>query len=121
MTKEQEKAIEKLRETQDSYLKDELDTSIEVVLNLLQQLEREKQAHIRIEQTYKKEYLDAKAEIEKKDKIIDEMSKQIHILCIQNIRFIRKWWENNICKNKACDENIMCEDCIKQYFERKAE
>ena len=61
------------------------------------------------------------AEIEKKDKIIYKMEEHIHMLCIQDIKFIRKWWENNICKNKACDENVMCEDCIKQYFERKVE
>lgn len=41
MTKEQEKSIEILKETQDSYLKDELDLAIEEVLNLIQQLQEE--------------------------------------------------------------------------------
>ena len=40
MNKEELKAIEKLKETQDSYLKDELDYAIEIVLNLIQKQEK---------------------------------------------------------------------------------
>ena len=55
------------------------------------------------------------AEIEKKDKIIDEMATYIATLDI----------EEDICektKNEHCDKMNFgeCEDCIKQYFERKA-
>ena len=40
MNKEELKAIEKLKETQDSYLKDELDYAIDTVLNLIQKQEK---------------------------------------------------------------------------------
>lgn len=55
-------------------------------------------------------------ENEKKDKIIDEMATYIATLDI----------EEDICektKNEHCDKMNFgeCEDCIKQYFERKVE
>lgn len=55
-------------------------------------------------------------ESEKKDKIIDEMATYIVTLDI----------EEDICektKNEHCDKMNFgeCEDCIKQYFERKVE
>lgn len=55
-------------------------------------------------------------EIENKDKIIDEMATYIVTLDI----------EEDICKktkNEHCDKMNFgeCEDCIKQYFERKVE
>ena len=54
-------------------------------------------------------------ECEKKDKIIDEMATYIVTLDI----------EEDICektKNEHCDKMNFgeCEDCIKQYFERKS-
>lgn len=55
-------------------------------------------------------------ESEKKEKIIDEMATYIATLDI----------EEDICektKNEHCDKMNFgeCEDCIKQYFERKVE
>lgn len=54
--------------------------------------------------------------LEKKDKMIDEMATYIATLDI----------EEDICektKNEHCDKMNFgeCEDCIKQYFERKVE
>lgn len=54
--------------------------------------------------------------LEKKDKIIDEMATYIATLDI----------EEDICektKNEHCDKMNFgeCEDCIKQYYERKVE
>lgn len=60
------------------------------------------------------------AEIEKKDKIIDEMTKYIRVDDIEendNIDlcdFLRKSYSD--CKHLSS----ACEDCIKQYFENKA-
>lgn len=58
--------------------------AIETVLNLIQTQqaeietkENEKQIHIKLEQQYKKEYLDTKEELEKKDKMIDEIQKEV--------------------------------------------
>lgn len=57
-----------------------------------------------------------KLELKKKDKMIDEMATYIATLDI----------EEDICektKNEHCDQMNFgeCEDCIKQYFERKVE
>lgn len=95
MTKEQEKAIEKLKETQDSYLKDELDLAIEEVLNLIQQLQEENK---------------------QKDKIIDKMADYIATLDIEEDICSKT-------KNEHCDKMNFgeCEDCIKQYFKNKAQ
>lgn len=77
---------------------------IEPILKILENLE---QSH--------KDILEYVKEIEKKDKIIDLMEK--YIADIDN---------EDICceiENKHCNKNMdydECEDCIKQYFERKA-
>lgn len=57
------------------------------------------------------------AEIEKKDKMIDLMAEYISDLDI----------DEDICKKQSdnnCDDinrEVECKECIKQYFERKAE
>ena len=50
-------------------------------------------------------------ELEKKEAIINEMAKHIHLS------------GDYECLNKECedDENIDCEECIKEYFTKKAE
>lgn len=56
------------------------------------------------------------ARIEKKDKVIDLMAKYIADIDNEDICFE--------IENKHCDKNMdygECEDCIKQYFERKVE
>lgn len=57
-------------------------------------------------------------ELEKKDKIISEMSNAMakNYCCIANVV------EEEICDKKCIGNNDWhCETCIKQYFERKAE
>lgn len=65
---------------------------------------------------YKKEFSTLNKKLKQKDKIIDEMATYIATLDI----------EEDICektKNEHCDKMNFgeCEDCIKQYFERKSE
>lgn len=100
MTKEQEKSIEILKETQDSYLKDELDLAIEEVLNLIQQLQEENK---------------------QKDEMINEMAKYIRVDDIEEdddidlCDFLGKSYSD--CRNLSS----ACKECIKQYFKNKAQ
>ena len=52
-----------------------------------------------------------KAELEKKEAIINEMAKHIHLS------------GDYECLNKECEDdgNIDCEECIKEYFTKKVE
>lgn len=78
MTKEQEQAIEYWKSQLELYSNDGRQyKTLNEVLNLIQQLQAEKDIHIRQEQQYKKDYLDAKEELEQKDKIIDEITEEI--------------------------------------------
>lgn len=47
------------------------------VLDLIERQQKEKELHIKLEQQYKKEYLDAKEEIEKKDKYIYKLENKL--------------------------------------------
>ena len=57
------------------------------------------------------QFKQAKAELEKKDKVINEMAKHIHLS------------GDYECLNKECEDdgNIDCEECIKEYFTKKVE
>ena len=61
-------------------------------------------------------------ETEKKDKIIDLIAKYINYLSDELVQATGKN-ELEFCNgNKCCkDSNYSCEECIKQYFERKVE
>ncbi len=65
-----------------------------------------------------------KLENEKKDKIIDEMAKQMSAICT-GISIVREQFEKCYCEFINTDEDCCwktdkeCKDCIKQYFERK--
>lgn len=139
MTEEDNKSIEYLM-----LMKDKLDfnkygfvygqDTIDTVLNLIQKLQEEKEIHIKLEQQYKKEYLDVKKEVEKykysyqkaldsviesdrenirKDKIIDFMAEELEN---QFLHCEPCWLDNEVeCKNYS-----NCIDCIKQYFKNKA-
>ena len=61
LEKEYIKTVQILAKQSDESFK----TAIETVLNLIKRRQREKELHIKLEQQYKKEYLDAKEEIEK--------------------------------------------------------
>lgn len=126
MTDKQKEAIEYFKEC---ILKDHLfeeDLTLyfmKIVLNIIQtqqaeieKKEKEKQIHIKLEQQYKKEYLDTKEELEKKDKIIDEMTKEIYRLfyiVAQNI--------GGYTANDYSDGEDTTEEEIKRYFEKKVE
>ncbi len=64
--------------------------------------------------------------IERKDKIIDLMAKQMSAICT-GILTIRKQFEKSYCEFINTDEdccwkiNQKCSDCIKQYFQKKVE
>lgn len=98
-------------------------TDIETVLNMLKEKDAEinkykrknKELSIQLLKIYK-EQDNYNARIEKKDKIIDLMAKYIADIDNEDICFE--------IENKYCDKNMdysECEDCIKQYFERKVE
>lgn len=93
------------------------------ILNLIQtqqaeieNKEKEKQIHIKLEQQYKKEYLDTKEKLEKKDKIIDEM-----------IAFITKHYKEDEEIEKFAKEVMErgewtnLSKILREYFERKLE
>ena len=108
MTEEQERAIENLtdllkqrNEKQVQITTYNLFENIETVLSMLKEKDKE---------------------IKKKDKIIDGMAKYINYLSDELVQVTGKN-ELKFCDgNKCCkDSNYSCEDCIKQYFERKSE
>lgn len=67
-----------------------------------------------------------KAELKKKDKIVNEMSKTIGIV-MTDIKVVKSQFEKEYCdfinSNEECcwKTDSDCTDCIKQYFERKVE
>lgn len=134
MTKEQEEAISRLRKITNRQILygnkfgitiegfRELQEDIETVLNMLKEKDAEinkykrknKELSIQLLKIYK-EQDNYNARIEKKDKIIDLMAKYIADIDNEDICFE--------IENKHCTKNMdygECEDCIKQYFERKA-
>ena len=57
-------------------------------------------------------------EIKKLNKIIDKMANEIYLSNALDCDF--KHFKDNKCKTNEAKKEI-CKDCIKQYFERKAE
>ena len=98
-------------------------TEIETILNMLKEKDAEinkykrknKELSNQLLKIYK-EQDNYNARIEKKDKVIDLMAKYIADIDNEDICFE--------IENKHCDKNMdygECEDCLKQYFERKVE
>lgn len=135
MTKEQEEVIDRLRKITNRQILygnkygitiegfREVQEDIETVLNLLKEKGTEinkykrknKELSNQLLKIYK-EQDNYNARIEKKDKVIDLMAKYIADIDNEDICFE--------IENKHCDKNMdygECEDCIKQYFERKVE
>lgn len=89
----------------------------EYIRRILDELEQKDKEINKTEQDrHKKTEKSLKGQLEKKEKMIDEMATYIATLDI----------EEDICektKNEHCDKMNFgeCEDCIKQYFERKVE
>lgn len=63
------------------------------------------------------QFKQAKAELEKKDKIIDLMAKWISNICFYKDDY------GNSCEiiQDSCYKDSDCKQCIEQYFENKAE
>ena len=134
MKKEQEVELDKLSTYLDYAKTDNLEEvivstkTIETVLNILKEKIAEVEIHTGLEHFYKKDYLDkaellreanAKLkekdkEIEKKNKIINEMIEEYEYN--DRINF-KNFCDEEIRKDK-CIEN--CTICTIQYFERKA-
>lgn len=128
MTKEQEEIIQRVNSDIDSplsggYTTIVLTDDLEEILNTLKEKDAEinkykrknKELSNQLLKIYK-EQDNYNARIEKKDKVIDLMAKYIADIDNEDICFE--------IENKHCDKNMdygECEDCIKQYFERKAE
>ena len=62
------------------------------------------------------------SELEKKDKVINEMSNFINLMSNE---LVAETGDNNLefCKMQKCKDNgeLDCEECIKEYFTKKAE
>ena len=106
MTKEEEKTIYRLNKDKNNPLACGDITivnveDIETVLNMLKEKENE---------------------IEKKDKVINLMAEYINHLSDKLVQTTGRN-EFEFCdENKCCkDSEYSCEQCIKQYFERKSE
>ena len=91
LSEDEKEAIEKLKETQDSYLKDELDLAIETVLNLITKLQKEN---------------------EEKDKQID--------LIIEEYEYNDRINFKNFCEDELRKDSCIqdCKLCAKHYFEK---
>ena len=129
---------------------EQLQKDIETALNLIEKQQREKELHIKLEQQYKKEYLDAKSDVLcetcnqkaldntikadrenfEKDKIIDLMARQIKLaekgaiynlnLCM-GCQYMHCTSIGEFCTNNKKEH---CNDCIeqyKEYFKKKVE
>ena len=130
MTNEQRVRVDRL----ERYLiseKDKIYTRVRVgdldtAISLIKQLEREKEIHVKLEQQYKKEYLDMSELNQKLRKQIDLMADTLSAICT-GLSSIREQFEKSYCEFINSDEDccwktdMTCKDCIKQYFERKAE
>ena len=130
MTNEQRVRVDRL----ERYLiseKDKIYTRVRVgdldtAISLIKQLEREKEIHIKLEQQYKKEYLDMSELNQKLRKQIDLMADTLSAICT-GLSSIREQFEKSYCEFINSDEDccwktdMTCKDCIKQYFERKLE
>lgn len=101
-------AIMKIADERDS-LKIKVVNQQERIDYLMRSIERKEQSLIEEHE----ENIEYYTMIEKKDKIIEQMTYYIMNLDI----------DEDVCKRVNCDTNsgeLDCQDCIKQYFENKA-
>lgn len=122
MTKEQEavKRCNKLIETEHSnWIGISNQKAIETVLNMLKEKDNiiEGKECVIETQAHNEEVL--LNTLKKKDKMIDLLIDYIDTLSEYYTRAEGK--NNEFCDEKCIDKNIDCYDCIKQFFERKAE
>ena len=138
LTKEQEEAIERLKE--DAKYLDLANTvdddcticfveDVEIVLNLIQEQQKETETKQNRIQELEKALIDDnykyKEEMKKKDKIIDLMAKTLSEVCT-GITVVINQFEKRYCEFLNSDEDCCwktdtdCSYCIKQYFENQA-
>ena len=135
MTTEQKEAIDRLKDDiKYADMRDAVDgdcticfiDDLDTAISLIKQLEREKEIHVKLEQQYKKEYLDMSELNQKLRKQIDLMADTLSAICT-GLSSIREQFEKSYCEFINSDEDccwktdMTCKDCIKQYFERKVE
>ncbi len=97
--------------------------TITEVLNLLKKkadkINKLKKQNKLASKEHEERFNEFEAEIEKKDKIIDLMSRYIYKREDSTVNIGRIY-----CPEKDCDDinrEVNCDTCIKQYFERKVE
>ncbi len=93
LSEEEKKAIEKLKETKDSYLKDELDLAIEIVLNLITKLQKENKI---LKRAFDKQTADMSnnlLELRQKDKQIDLMARAFKQDDVRSVEEIKEYFE----------------------------
>lgn len=119
MTKEQEEAIEMLEDIENNtwttkYIMSSDSKKAETVLNMLKTQQREIKTLTQTNRSYK-------GMINKKDKQIDLIAKYLAINGVERDICNEKRIKEN-CKNVTVDNITVhrCKECIKQYFERKA-
>lgn len=144
MTEEEKKAINNLWSSVTDvmfnvlYSQEQNNEDIKIALKLIQKQQKEieclKQAGEATEKVYKAQLETAKqkeqfytklskdnnyyaTELEKKDKIIDEMAKELG----KQFSSYEPCYLDNEIKQEECTRYKNCQDCIKQYFEKKVE
>ena len=120
MTKEQEEAIDRINKSYDDNTGyyDASGRDWITILNLINHLQEENE-YIHTELDKQQTTINNYAkEIEKKDKVIDLMAEFIKNNTLNNV-LIGNVCLKLKCNNEECHEDNW-EECIKQYFERKA-
>ena len=100
LSEEEKKAIEKLKETKDSYLKDELDLAIEIVLNLITKLQKENEI---LKRAFDKQTADMSnnlLELRQKDKQIDLMARAFKQDDVRSVEEIKQFYERKVENEK---------------------
>lgn len=96
---------------------DELDLTIEEAKHILVNDHKQRYVDDLLEESWKI----VLSELEKKDKVINEMSNFINLMSNE---LVAETGDNNLefCKMQKCIDNgeLDCEECIKQYFIKKA-
>ena len=120
-TKEQEKAIERcnelIKESHSCWIGLSNQKAIQEVLNMLKEKDREINRKSSTINALQCALHGRTEERDRKDNIITRQNKQIDLMA-EYINEIDV--SEEICEGKTmCDEN--CKECIKQYFESKAE
>lgn len=132
LSEEEEKAIEKLKETKDSYLKDELDLAIDIVLNLIDKSQKENEDIKSRKEHQEKRFKKYKENIEKQheeiyENLISEKEKYVY-LYQKALNNTIKADRENIQLKKQIDlmaksfrqDDARSVEEIKQYFEKQA-